>query len=154
VVDKSDPLMTKLGQGERWLAGAAGILALIVSGGLTVWTAMSDKTVNSVGVGSLFAISLVLLVLTVAGRLPANVSVTNSGFDVGFVSGAAAGAEKATEKAKEQITATIAEGRADLEERFSQAQTPEDVKPVLDDMMRQIHDKVITPTVSELIPPS
>ena len=82
MVDKNDPLMAKLGNGERYAAGIVGGLALIASAGLTIAATFWDKTVNSIGVGCLFAISLVLLVLAMAGRLPASVSASDNGLSV------------------------------------------------------------------------
>ena len=152
MVDKNDPFMAKLGKGERWAAGSAGTLALIASAGLTIAATIWDKTVNSIGVGSLFAIALVLLVLAVAGRLPASVSATDKGLSVSFASGVAAGAEKATAKAKAQVAEAISQDREELEKRISKAQAPGDVSQVLDDMTERIQNNVVAPSVSELLP--
>jgi len=152
MVDKNDPLMAKLGNGERCAAGIVGGLALIASAGLTIAATFWDKTVNSIGVGCLFAISLVLLVLAVAGRLPASVSASDKGLSVSFASGVAAGAEKATAKAKAQVAEAISQDRKELEERISKAEAPDDVNQVLDDMTQRLQNNVVTPSVAELLP--
>lgn len=101
VVDKDDPQLLRLVAWEKIFCGAVGGVVLLAAALTTVIGAWKDWTVNSVAIGALFAVGLVLLVLAVAGRLPNSVSVSDKGFALGYVAGAKETAENAAEKMKE-----------------------------------------------------
>jgi uncharacterized membrane protein len=106
MVDKKDPLQLKLSTSEKWLAGIVGFIVLVVASFTAVFGAWKEWTINSVAMGALFAVGLVLLVLGVAGRLPATVSVSDKGFALGYVAGAEDTAQKAAEKTKDVAKTT------------------------------------------------
>lgn len=97
MVDSNDPLQMKLSTGEKWLAGIVGGIVLLAASYTAVVGAWQDWAINSVAIGALFAISLVLLVLGVTGRLPATVSVSDKGFALGYLAGVEDTAQKAAE---------------------------------------------------------
>lgn len=139
MVDTKDPLQLKLSEVERWLAGFIGVVVLVVAGFTTVVGAWQEWTINSVAMGALFAVGLVLFVLAVGGRLPATVSVSDKGFALGYVAGAQDTAEKAAEKTREVKKAAEAlPGQRTAQAAVVAAQDPDQAKDTLQEILPEI----------------
>jgi hypothetical protein len=82
-----------------------GCIVLLVAATRPVVGAWQDWTINSVAIGAPFAISLVLLLLGVTGRLPATVSVSDKGFALGYLAGVEDTAQKAAEVNQKALAA-------------------------------------------------
>ncbi|WP_123995670.1 MULTISPECIES: hypothetical protein [Streptomyces] len=131
----------------RWLAGILGIAALVMGVYATF-----EKDANSVGVGGIFLVGIILLLSALGGRLPASISLgkdTNVLFSAaqqGVRAGTASQAEVSKKTAKE-----VGEGLPQsLVSEFVEAKSEKEVRDLVDRLTDRINANISVPAAPEV----
>jgi hypothetical protein len=131
---------------QRGFSGTLGTIVLVAAGSTSVVGAWQKWTVNSVAMGAMFAVGIVLLLTSLSGRLPTTLSVTDKGFSVGYSAGSKDTANKAAEKNKIAVSSAAKQASSDdaSVHKVVAADNSSSAKSVIMDLTQKLAEKLPT----------
>ncbi|AUY50199.1 hypothetical protein C2142_16110 [Streptomyces sp. CB01881] len=123
--------------------GLVGVVAL-VAGGIATF----KKDTNSVGVGGLFVVGVVLLLSAVSGQMPSSISF---GKDQKILWAAKVASDSTIEDAKKQNAENASQASPEIINRFVQADDEAQVRDLVNEFTQMMNDKLEAPPKDDIV---